>query len=83
MLLLTSLEKPLSLYVLAASPVVLMLTVITSVSVVVVPEVGLRLSHAALSPALQFNVPPSGLAILNICADGFAAASSPENVRLG
>src|SRR5438093_6034902 len=63
-------------------PLVFTLTVITSVSVVVVPEAGLRLSHAAVSLAFQLNVPPPVLVMLNVWAAGFAPPSAPVNVKL-
>ena len=37
-----------------------------------VPELGLRINHAVLSLALQFNVPPPVLLRLRVCAAGFA-----------
>ena len=63
-------------------PVVFTLTVITSVSVVVVPEAGLRFSHDALSLAFQLNIPPPALVMLNVWAAGFAPPSGPVNVRV-
>src|SRR5438034_8849037 len=60
----------------------LTLTVMLSVSVVVVPEAGLRLSHDALSLAFQLNIPPPALVMLNVWAAGFAPPSAPVNVKL-
>ena len=39
-----------------------------------VPLVGLRLSHEALSEAVQFNVPPPVLEMETFCVAGFGTA---------
>ena len=54
------------LYVLLDSPVMSTLTVTTICSVVVVPEVGLRVSQEALSFSVQFSVPPPLFVIVNV-----------------
>ncbi len=56
---------------------------ITSVSVVVVPEVGLRVSQAAVSDALQLSIPAPVLVTLKVWVDGFAPPSTPVNVMVG
>src|SRR5438093_12333553 len=71
-----------AVYVFSRSPAAFTLTLIVSVSVVVVPEVGFRLSHEALSLTLQLSVPPPVLVMLNVWAAGFAPPSGRVNVRV-
>jgi hypothetical protein len=66
----------------AASPDVETLALIASISVVVVPLVTLRPSHDADSLSVQVNVPPVGLVILNVWADGAVPPAAPEKLRL-
>ena len=47
-----------------------------------VPDAGERLSQAALSPAVQVNVPVPVLEIVKDCADGLAPPDVPVNDRL-
>jgi hypothetical protein len=68
---------------LAVKPVVFTLTAITLVCPDVIEStVGLRLSHAAGSLAVQLKVPPPVLVMLNVWAAGFALPSAAVNVRL-
>jgi len=55
-----------AVYVFVKRPIVFTVTVIASVSVVVVPEVGLRVNHEAASLALQLNVPFPGLVMFKV-----------------
>ena len=68
------------LYVPALSPV--RVTAAATVPVLV-PDAGERLSHAALSPAVQASVPVPVLEIVKDCAAGLDAPDVPVNVRLG
>jgi len=71
-----------AVYVFARSPEVFTLTVTTSVSLVVVPEVGLRPSQAAVSLAVQLKVAPPVFVMFNVWVAGFVPPSIPVNVRL-
>ena len=66
----------------AASPDVETPALIASISVVVVPLAILRPSHEADSVSVQVNVPPVGLEILNVWADGAVPPAVPEKLRL-
>ena len=57
-------------------------TVMTSVSVVVVPDAGLRVSHEADWLALQLNVPPPVLVMLMVWGLGFDPPSMPVKVMV-
>lgn len=61
-------------------PEILTLTVTTSASVVVAPEVGLTVSHEALSLSVQLNVPPPLFVIVNVWLLGFAPPSMAVKV---
>lgn len=63
----------------AASPAVLTLAVIVPAFV---PLVGVSVSHAALSEALQVSVPPPVLDTPIVFAAGLAAPAAPEKARL-
>ena len=47
-----------------------------------VPEAGLRLSQAPLSPTVQLSVPPPVLVMLTVLAAGFVPPCVPVNDRL-
>lgn len=66
----------------AASPDVETLALIASISVVVVPLLTFKPSHEADSVSVQVNVPPVGLVILNVWANGVAPPAVPEKLRL-
>ncbi len=67
------------LYVPAARPARLTLAVIVPV---LVPEAGVRVSQAALSPAVHVKVPEPVLETLMVFAVGFVVPTVPENERV-
>lgn len=62
-----------ALYVPVANPAVLMDAVTGSVSVVIVPDAGLKVNHAALSATDQVKVLPPLLVTFTVIAVGFPA----------
>ena len=70
------------LYDPAAKPVVDTLALMLSVSVVVVPLVMLRPSHAAVSVSVQVNVPPVGFDTVIGLASGDGPPATPEKLKL-
>ena len=66
----------------AARPVVDTLALMVSVSVVVVPLMILRPSHAVVSVIVHVRVPPVGLETVKGLASGGGPPATPEKLKL-